>query len=220
MAPAALAARHVSSPIALWYLARGTGVVTLVLLTLTVALGVANFKRWRTRRIPRFVIDAVHRNAALLAVAFLAVHIITSLADAYVQIRLVDVVIPFGAGYRPFWLGLGAVSLDLLAAVVVTSLLRRRIGHRAWRATHWLAYASWPVALAHSLGAGTDATASWMLWLAAACTLTVAAAILARRAGNQSAETKASIGPPHRPATQRERRRRAAAALSAAAPGR
>jgi predicted ferric reductase len=188
-------------------------VVTLVLLTVTAALGVANFKRFRTRRIPRFVIDGVHRNAALLAVAFLAIHILTSLADAYVQVNLVNVFIPFGAGYRPFWLGLGAVSLDLLAAVVVTSLLRRHIGHRAWRATHWLAYASWPVALAHSLGAGSDAGSGWMLWLAAACTLTVAAAILVRRADPAGA-------PSRQPTTQRERRRRAAAALSAAAPGR
>ena len=70
--------------------------------------------------------------------------------------RLVDVVVPFVGAYRPFWLGLGALALDLLAALIVTSLLRARIGLRAWRAVHWVAYACWPVALVHGLGTGSD----------------------------------------------------------------
>jgi sulfoxide reductase heme-binding subunit YedZ len=169
-----------SSPIAYWYLTRATGVVALVLLTITVALGVANVKRLQTKRIPRFVIDSVHRNASMLAVVFLALHVTTTLADSYIPIHLADVIVPFGAGYRPFWVGLGAVSLDLLVAVMVTSLLRRRIGHRIWRATHWLAYASWPVALSHSLGTGSDAGTPWMLALTAVCVTVVAIAVAIR----------------------------------------
>lgn len=166
---------------ALWYLTRATGVVTLILLTLTVALGVADVKRLHSRRIPRFVVDGVHRNAALLSVAFLAVHVLSTVADGYVPIHLADAVIPFGAAYRPFWLGLGALSLDMLAAVVITSLLRRRIGRRAWRLIHWLTYVSWPVALAHSIGTGTDAGSRWMLIVTACCVSTVLAALLVRR---------------------------------------
>lgn len=201
-----------SSPIALWYLSRASGVVTLVLLTLTVALGVANFKRLRTRRVPRFVVDLVHRNVALLSVAFLAIHVITTAADSYVSIGLINAVLPFGSSYRPFWVGLGALSVDLMLAVIVTSLLRRQIGHRIWRATHWLAYASWPVALAHSLGTGTDAGARWMLLLSAACVATVGVAVLVRLSGRSRAEALSQ--PPV--LTARERRRRAAAALELA----
>jgi predicted ferric reductase len=198
-----------SSPIAFWYLSRGTGVVTLVLLTLTVALGVANFKRLKTRRIPRFVIDGVHRNAALLSVVFLAIHVISALADSYVSIRLVDVFVPFASSYSSFWIGLGALSLDLMLAVIVTSLLRRRIGHRIWRATHWLAYASWPVALAHSLGAGTDAGTGWMTLLVLICMGTVATSILVRLGGRRLGQAS----PPPAALTPPERRQRAAAAL-------
>ncbi|HWD86005.1 MAG TPA: ferric reductase-like transmembrane domain-containing protein [Solirubrobacteraceae bacterium] len=198
-----------SSPIAFWYLSRGTGVVTLVLLTLTVALGVANFKRLKTRRIPRFVIDGVHRNAALLAVVFLGIHVISSLADSFVSIGLVDVFVPFASSYSPLWIGLGALSLDLLLAVIVTSLLRRRIGHRIWRATHWLAYASWPIALAHSLGAGTDAGTGWMTALVVICVGTVAISVVARLGGRR----REQAGPPPAALTPRERRQRAAAAL-------
>ena len=87
---------------------------------------------------------------------------------------------PFDSRYRAVWIGLGAVSLDLLFAVMLTSLLRRRLGHRLWRTTHWLAYASWPVAFFHSLGAGTDAGSRWMLAVAAACTLVVLGAVAVR----------------------------------------
>jgi predicted ferric reductase len=199
-----------SSPIAFWYLSRGTGVVTLVLLTLTVALGVANFKRLKTPRVPRFVIDGVHRNAALLSVVFLAIHVISSLADSFVSIRLVDVFVPFASSYSPLWIGLGALSLDLMLAVIVTSLLRRRIGHRIWRATHWLAYASWPIALAHSLGAGTDAGTGWMTALIGICVGTVAISVVARLGGRRR---RGQAGPPPAALTPRERRQRAAAAL-------
>jgi sulfoxide reductase heme-binding subunit YedZ len=169
-----------SSSTALWYLTRGTGVVALVLLTITVALGVANARRASMKHVPRFVIDAVHRNASLLAMAFLGVHVATSVLDTYVSIRLIDAVIPFGSAYRPVWLGLGAVALDLLIAVALTSILRARLGHRAWRATHWLAYACWPVAVVHSLGTGTDVNATWMLALTACCVLVVLIAVWIR----------------------------------------
>lgn len=165
---------------AYWYLTRGTGVVALILLTITVALGVANTRRLRTGWLPRFVIDAVHRNVALLSVAFVFVHVATTLLDGYVPIRLIDAVVPFTSAYKPFWLGLGALSLDLLAAVVITSLLRRRLGYRAWRATHWAAYASWPVALVHSVGIGTDASSSWMVAIVVACVVVVLVAVAVR----------------------------------------
>ena len=175
-----IAAAVTSSPRVLWYLTRGTGVVTLVLFTLTVTIGVANYKRFETSRIPRFVVDGVHRNAALLSVTFLVIHIATTLLDGYVPIHLVDVVVPFGAAYKPLWLGFGAIAFDLLLAVALTSALRRRLGHRVWRGVHWAAYAAWPVALIHGLGMGTDRHAHWMLVLTGACVLIVALAGLVR----------------------------------------
>ena len=153
----------VSSPSPLWFITRGTGAISLVLLTLTVALGIANVRRTRIGETPRFVLDSVHRSASLLAVSFVAVHILTTLLDGFAPITLLDVVVPFGSTYRPLWLGLGAVAFDLLIAIVITSLLRRRLGYRAWRTTHWLAYASWPVALVHGLGTGSDTRTHWML---------------------------------------------------------
>lgn len=165
---------------AYWYLTRGTGTVGLILLTLTVALGVANVRRLRTRHLPRFVLDAVHRNVALLAIVFLLIHIATTLLDGYVPIRIVDVFVPFGAAYRPVWLGLGAVAFDLMLAIVITSLLRRRFGYRVWRLTHWAAYAVWPVAVVHALGTGSDTGAGWMRLILAGCVGVMVLALAAR----------------------------------------
>ena len=102
-----------AGPSALWYLTRGTGAVALVLLTVSVALGVANVRRVHTPDVPRFVFDAMHRSVSLLALAFLAVHIVTSVLDPFAPVRLIDAVIPFGSAYRPVWLGLGAIASDL-----------------------------------------------------------------------------------------------------------
>ncbi|HEY6461833.1 MAG TPA: ferric reductase-like transmembrane domain-containing protein, partial [Polyangiaceae bacterium] len=164
----------------LWYLTRGTGAVALLLLTLGVVLGVTSSTRWQTRLLPRFLVSALHRNITLLAVAFVAVHVVTTVFDPFAPIGYRDAFVPFLSPYRPIWLGLGAVAFDLLLALIATSLLRARIGLRAWRAVHWLAYASWPVALVHSYGTGSDARAGWLGALAVVCTLAVALAVLWR----------------------------------------
>jgi sulfoxide reductase heme-binding subunit YedZ len=165
---------------ALWYTARGSGLVTLVLLTVVVTLGVGARSGRTPFNLPRFAVNLLHRNAALLAVAFLVVHVVTLLFDPYAQLRLVDLIVPFAGTYRPFWLGLGTTALDLIAALVATSLLRRRLGARAWRAVHWLAYLCWPVALLHGLGTGTD-NGTWWLWtVSLTCAATVLAAVVWR----------------------------------------
>ena len=163
-----------------WFLTRGLGVSALLLLTASLALGVLTSVRWRAQRWPRFVTAGLHRNLTLLAIAFVALHVVTTVADGYTPIGLKDAVIPFVSPYRPIWLGLGAIAFDLLIALVVTSLLRERIGYRVWRYVHWLAYAAWPVALVHALGTGTDARLGWMRSIGAACVAVVALAVLAR----------------------------------------
>jgi methionine sulfoxide reductase heme-binding subunit len=162
---------------AYWYAARGTGLMSLVLLTAVVALGIATKSGRPLPGLPRFAIVAVHRNASLLAVALLAVHVGTLLLDPYAQVRLLDVVVPFTTAYRPVWVGLGTIALDLLAAVIVTSLLRHRMGAGPWRAVHWLAYAAWPAAVLHGLKSGSDAGQTWFLAVTLTCVAAIAAAL-------------------------------------------
>jgi predicted ferric reductase len=166
----------------LWYATRGAGAVSLVLLSAVVVLGVLSTLRFESASWPRFLTTGLHRNIALTALVFLALHIVTAVVDPFTHLGWLPAVIPFSSYYRTFWLGLGTIAVELIVAVSVTSLVRGFIGHAAWRTIHWLSYASWPVALLHSLGTGTDAWSAWMLVLDFVCILAVLAAISARLA--------------------------------------
>lgn len=157
----------------LWYLSRGTGMVTLMLLTLTLVLGIAAMREGRWLGAPRFVLSGLHRNLSLLVVTFVSVHIVTSVIDPFVGIRLIDAVVPFISSYRTVWIGLGAVAIDLLAAVIITSLVRVRLGLRTWRAVHWAVYVIWPVAVVHALGTGSDVQSGLLPLVVAVCTALV-----------------------------------------------
>lgn len=177
LAAPVLAATAPSGSTLLWYTTRATGIVALVLLTGTVVLGVVGTARAASARWPRIVTAQLHRNLALTSAAFVAIHVLTTLLDPFAPIGLSAVFLPFASAYRPFWLSLGAVAFDLLAAVLVTSLLRERLSHRAWRATHLLVYACWPIAIWHGLGTGTDSRLIWVIAIDVACVAAVGWAI-------------------------------------------
>ena len=167
---------------AFWYASRATGIVALLLLTAVLVLGILVNRQGRLPGLPRFAVTDLHRNLSLLSVAFIAVHVLTAVLDTFVHIPLASAVIPFASGYERFWLGLGAVSLDIMLAMIVTSLLRGRLNRVLWRAVHLLAYASWPVAFAHSIGSSKDLQQGWMLVLAAGCAMIILAAVVWRLA--------------------------------------
>jgi predicted ferric reductase len=144
---------------------------------------------------------------------FLVIHIASSVLDGFVPIRWLDAVVPFGAAYRPFWLGLGALSLDVFIALAVTSLVRRHVGHRVWRAIHWSAYACWLLAMVHSIGAGSDSGQTWMILIYLGCGAAVACALLFRLVATARGAVGAGpaavgarpVGPVPLTATQRQR---------------
>ena len=197
----------ITSSTALWYASRATGVVTLLLLTAVVLLGILVNRQGRLPGLPTFAVTGLHRNVSLLAVTFLAIHVVTAIADPYVTIGLAAAVLPFASAYKPFWLGLGAVSLDLVAALILTSLARARIGRRAWRGIHWLGYAAWPLAVVHSIGSSADARSGLVLGVLVGCVLATVAALAWRliawpggpRAGRAAAALRAAC-PPGMPA--------------------
>jgi sulfoxide reductase heme-binding subunit YedZ len=172
----------VTSSTPLWYATRATGLVALVLLTASMALGLLASVGFQRPAWPRFVTQGLHRNLALLALGFTAVHVLTTVLDSFVSVPLQDAFIPFISSYRPIWVGLGAIALDLMLALIITSLLRTRMGLRSWRVVHWTAYLCWPVAVLHGLGTGTDTPVRWVLVLTACCVLAVTGLTLWRLA--------------------------------------
>lgn len=179
---------------AFWALGRATGVVALALTTLALLLGVVNRSGRPLLGLPRFSVALVHRNVALLSAIFIVIHMLSLLGDSYAQLTLVDLVVPFLGAADPVWLGLGTASVDLLLAVVITALLRTRIGFRAFRAVHWLTYLLWPVAFLHSVGMGSDAGAAWFLAVTVICSGFVVGAVAWRLSANFIEYRNARVG--------------------------
>jgi methionine sulfoxide reductase heme-binding subunit len=178
---------------ALWYATRASGLMALLLLTLTMVLGLITTTRAKARNWPGFAQQEIHRRISMLAVVFLAIHVLTSVLDTYVDISWTAVVVPFTSAYSTFWVGIGTIALDLMIAVFVTSLLRSRMQPATWRAVHWLAYLCWPIAVAHTFGMGTDSREPWVIALGVVCVIGVGAALTWRvwEASKQSSARRA-----------------------------
>jgi len=192
----------------LWFVSRGSGVVSLLLSTVVVCLGFLIVGRWSHPSWPRFLTVEVHRRIALVSIVFVGLHIATAILDPFTKLGLVAAIVPLASSYRPVAVAMGVVSLDLTLALIVTSLLRERIGHRTWRAVHWLAYGAWPMAVAHSLTAGSDAFAAWMLALTGLCVVAVLGSLAWRTVvgGEVRTEFPAVVASPSRlPAARRRR---------------
>ena len=164
----------------LWFATRGAGVVSLILFSVVATLGLLAVARTQSARWPRFLTVELHRSLALLSVVFLGVHIVTAVLDPFTHLGIASALVPLASSYRPLPVAFGVVSVYLGTAMVVTSLLRDRIGLRVWRAIHWAAYAAWPLAVEHTLTAGSDAFAPWMLAVQGACIVLVSAALVWR----------------------------------------
>jgi methionine sulfoxide reductase heme-binding subunit len=175
-----LLSASISNGRVLWYLTRATGLVALVLLTISVVMGIVASIGWATERWPRFLSQRMHRDLSLFCLGFVALHVLSTVSDGYVDIGLSSAFIPFQTSYRPLWISFGALAFDLLLAVMLTSALRRRIGYSSWRIVHWLAYMCWPIALIHSLGSGSDSALPFVIALDVACGAAVVAATVCR----------------------------------------
>ena len=182
-----VAASFSTSP--LWYTTRSTGIIAFVLFTITTILGlVATQRQLATRSWPRFATQALHRNASLLGVVFLAVHVVTTILDSYVDVSWWSAIIPFTSSYDRYRVALGTIASDTLLLVIITSLVRTRIPEKVWRYVHWAAYGLWPMALLHFISEGTDgslalgspASPKWGFWLGMVCLVLVSAAAVAR----------------------------------------
>jgi methionine sulfoxide reductase heme-binding subunit len=155
----------------LWLFVRASGTIDLVLLTASVALGVMVMGQGSVRRAPRFVFQHLHRDVSMIAVALLVGHVVASVLLLHLDV--IPSVVPFTSSVRRVYLGLGVLAADLMAVLVVTSVVRRRLRLRRWRLLHWSAYLAWAAAVVHGAAPGTDRAIPWVGALDIACVLAV-----------------------------------------------
>ena len=186
----------------LWLVSRASGVVLLILFSAVMVLGISTRTGASSRRWPRFAVAELHRTLSLFAVALLGLHVATALLDPYASIGWISSVLPFTSHYETLAIGAGTLAVDIGGAVLITSLLRNRLGLRTWRAVHYLAYLAWPVAFVHAITAAIYDQHLW--WVAASewgSLTAVATAVIVRlvkrsRPGPISEPPEASSRPP------------------------
>jgi methionine sulfoxide reductase heme-binding subunit len=166
-----------------WYLARASGIVAVVLLTVAVVLGLTLSGRAKLRYWPRFAVEDVHRFAGLLTGTFISLHVLTLFVDSYMPFSLTQLVVPGTSPYRPLSTALGVVAAELLLALAITNRYRKQFSYRFWRRAHYLNFAVWALALAHGLADGTDRAAPWALALYIVAAATVAGCLAWRMSG-------------------------------------
>jgi predicted ferric reductase len=159
-----------------WYVGRGSGIVAYLLLTASVLLGIALSQRWHSPAWPRLVVHEAHRWATITFYLFVTMHVSMMLLDPYIGFSVTDVTVPFASDYRPIWLSLGIIGVELAVAIGASVLVRERIGYRAWHMLHGLAYPVFVISLLHGLGTGSDTGAIWTTLLYAASAGAVVAA--------------------------------------------
>jgi sulfoxide reductase heme-binding subunit YedZ len=169
----------ISSPVT-WYAARAGGVVAYILLSTSVAVGIALAGRARLPGLPRFAVEDLHRFLGLLAGTFVGVHVVGIALDATVPFSLSQLVVPFSASYRPLWTGIGVVAMELLVALAITNRLRRRIPYRLWRRAHMLNLVVWLAATGHGVMTGSDRDQAWLLAVYSVAAVTIAGALAFR----------------------------------------
>ena len=166
-----------------WYLARASGIVAFVLLTIAVVLGLTLSGRAKLPNWPRFAVEDVHRFAGLLTGTFVSLHVLTLFVDSYVPFSLTQLVVPGTSSYRPLSTALGVVAAELLLALAITNRYRKRLSYRFWRRAHYLNFAVWGLALLHGIFAGTDRGAPWADALYGCSAATVAGFVAWRASG-------------------------------------
>jgi predicted ferric reductase len=164
----------------LWYTTRATGIVALVLFTLVVSLGTLVANRIGGTIVGRFELNELHRSISIVAMVFLFIHILTTVADSFVSTGLISAFVPMTSAFKRVPVALGAVSFDLLLSVWISSLLKVRIANRSWRFIHWFGWLAFSAAIAHAITTGTDARKGAGLVLVVVCAGVVLAAGLWR----------------------------------------
>ena len=135
------------------------GVFALIGLTASVGVGLLATDRIVMTPGHRVMAQAVHRAVSFGALAFLVIHIVTEILAQ--RVHVIDAVIPFLSPYRTFYIGLGTIASDLLLAIVITSIFRKRFTAHGqawrWRALHYSSYVAFVFGVLHGLLGGRAA---------------------------------------------------------------
>jgi len=166
-----------------WDAARSAGFASYLLLWASMVTGMAVHLRFRAAGGPLTVLLELHRVTSVLALSFVAAHVLGLLVDPVVRFSMLDAVAPFTSDYRPLQVGAGTIAEWLLVAVLATTATAARLPYAAWRRVHFLSFPCFALALVHGITSGTSTGNTLALSLYTATAAALAAMLVVRVAG-------------------------------------
>ena len=168
-----------------WLASRSAAIVAFLLIAAAVLLGLLMASKLARRPGLNRKLMKVHEQIALAALVAIGLHGVLPLGDAWLKPGITGIMIPFTLEYRPLWTGMGIVAGYLALLLGPTYYWRRKIGTKRWRQIHRTTVVVFVLAVAHSLGSGTDGASTWfrlMVFGSAALVLVLVVARYGRRA--------------------------------------
>lgn len=146
----------------LWYLTRATATSAYAALSLSVMLGILQVIARNASERLTWLADESHKFIATLSGVLVLGHLLTLLFDPFLPFSLLNLLFPFNEPYRQTAVDLGVLSLYLMALLLFTSWLRRRMRYRLWRGVHYISFVTFVTVTAHGWLAGSDSGEPWM----------------------------------------------------------
>ena len=174
-----------------WNVARTGGFTAYILLTISVAIGLAMTMHWQTPRWPRIINNELHNFLTLLALVFTGVHVLAVILDPFTHFGLNEILLPFVSHYRPVWMAFGIVALYLGLAIGLSTLIRPLIGYTWWRRLHILTLLIFGLVTVHGIATGSDTRTWWGAAIYAVCVLVVGSLLWLRLYQPATAQGKA-----------------------------
>ena len=182
----------------LWWIAsRSSGVVAMLLLTVSVLIGLSMSGRVWSKPLLRKRLLATHEHTAVASVVAIGLHGVTLLGDPFLKPGVTGIAVPFAGRHEPLWTGIGIVGGYVVAALGLSFYFRKRIGAQRWRKLHRFIAVGWAMSAVHTLGSGTDAGDLWLRVLVLAPAGAVLALLVHRigTARTKGAPTPAPVKP-------------------------
>ena len=148
-----------------WFASRAFGIVAMLLLGVSVAVGLAMSGRLAHRPGLPAKLKHFHESATLVTLGLIVAHGGLLLFDSYLRPGLAGITLPFALSYRPLFTGVGIIAGWLAAILGLSFYARKRIGVKTWRFMHRFTIVVYLLALVHVIGSGTDARSPWMMAL-------------------------------------------------------
>ena len=139
----------------------------------------------------------LHKDLAAVGVGFAAIHGMLLGLDHTVPFSLEQILLPGSAPHAPLAVAFGQVALYLALIVTGSFYVRRHIGHRAWRALHYLTFLAFLGATVHGIASGSDSGSRWAQGIYVAAAAVVVFLLVYRMVlsmGRRLADGRSGIG--------------------------